>query len=113
MAYQGIARGLGEQDVMQLNEWATQGLLPDLVVLLHLDPEHGLARTNGVPDRIESEDLEFHAKVADGYLHLAEEHPGRFTVIDASVPVDEVHRQVRSALDGVLDHDVRHREAEA
>jgi dTMP kinase len=112
VAYQGIARGLGEQDVVQLNEWATQGLLPDLVVLLHLDPEHGLARTNGVPDRIEGEDLEFHARVADGYLHLAEEHPARFSVIDASASVGEVARQVSAAIDGVLGRDASRPEPE-
>ena len=103
VAYQGIARGLGEQDVMTLNEWATQGLLPDLVVLLHLDPEHGLSRTNGEPDRFEREDLAFHARVADGYLRLADEHPQRFAVIDASGTVEEVCAGVRLALDRVLE----------
>lgn len=104
VAYQGIARGLGEQDVMTLNEWATQGLLPDLVVLLHLDPEHGLSRTNGDPDRFEREDLTFHAKVADGYLRLAEEHPERFAVVDAGGTVEEVCGRVRRALDRVLEN---------
>src|SRR5207302_4707731 len=56
LADQGVARGLGEPDVLTLNAWATQGLFPDLVLLLHLDPEVGLARAGKDPDRIESED---------------------------------------------------------
>jgi len=83
LAYQGVARGLGEQDILQLNAWATQGLFPDLVILLHLEPEVGLARKPGEGDRIEDEDDAFHARVSDAYLQLAEEHPERFTVVDA------------------------------
>jgi dTMP kinase len=55
LAYQGWARGLGEQDVLTLNVWATQGLFPDLVILLHLEPEAGLLRSLEEPDRIEME----------------------------------------------------------
>ena len=55
LAYQGWARGLGEQDVLTLNVWATQGLFPDLVVLLHLEPERGLLRSTEAPDRLELE----------------------------------------------------------
>jgi dTMP kinase len=98
LAYQGVARGLGEQDVLTLNVWATQGLFPDLVVLLHLDAEEGIARAIGDPDRIESEDATFHAKVADAYLRIAEEHPERFVVVDASKPQDDVNKDVQQAL---------------
>src|SRR5205823_5580534 len=83
-AYQGYARGLGEPDILTLNAWATQGLFPDLVLLLHVEPDVGLSRSAGEPDRIESEDAEFHAKVADAYLKIAEEHPERFVVIEGS-----------------------------
>jgi dTMP kinase len=102
LAYQGVARGLGEQDVLTLNAWATQGLFPDLVVLLHLEPEDGLARAGEDPDRIEAEDLAFHAKVADAYLKIAEEHPDRFRVVDAKGDPHEVHDRVREALVGIL-----------
>jgi dTMP kinase len=102
VAYQGYGRGLGEQDVLTLNAWATQGLFPDLVVLLHLEPEEGLARAGGSLDRIESEDLSFHAKVADAYLRIAEEHPDRFYVVEAKGTPDEVHERVRLGLDRVL-----------
>jgi dTMP kinase len=100
LAYQGVARGLGEQDVLTLNVWATQGLFPDLVILLHLDPEEGLSRAEreAGADRIESEGPPFHAKVADAYLKIAEEHPERIVVVDAGQTADLVHRQVRDAL---------------
>ncbi|HVM11082.1 MAG TPA: dTMP kinase [Actinomycetota bacterium] len=98
LAYQGAGRGLGEQDVLSLNAWATQGLFPDLVILLDVDVEEGLARAGRDRDRIEAEDLSFHAKVAEAYLHIAEEHPERFVVIDASRSPQEVHEKVCEAL---------------
>ena len=104
IAYQGSGRGLGEQDVLTLNAWATQGLFPDLVLLLHLDPEAGLARAVvGGADRIEREGLPFHTKVSEAYLKIAEEHPERFVVIDVGgVDEDAVHRQVVDAIDRLL-----------
>ncbi|MGQ0669718.1 MAG: dTMP kinase [Actinomycetota bacterium] len=102
LAYQGWARGLGETDVLTLNVWATQGLFPDLVILLHLEPEAGLLRSLAEPDRIEMEDEDFHAKVADAYLKIAEEHPERFVVIDAGQAPEKVHEQVAEALARVL-----------
>ena len=102
LAYQGSARGLGEQDVLTLNVWATQGLFPDLVLLLHLEPEAGLLRSLEEPDRIELEGQDFHAKVADAYLRMAEEHPERFVVVDADRPPEQVHEQVIEALARVL-----------
>jgi len=102
VAYQGWARGLGEQDVLTLNVWATQGLFPDLVLLLHLEPEAGLLRSLEEPDRIEMEGQDFHAKVSDAYLRIAEEHPERFVVIDADQTPEKVHEQVVEALGRVL-----------
>jgi len=99
LAYQGTGRGLGEQDVLSLNVWATQGLFPDLVILLHLEPDQGLSRIGGEQDRIESEDVAFHSKVADAFLKIAEDHPERFRVIDASGPPDEVHGRVQEELE--------------
>lgn len=102
LAYQGSARGLGEQDVLTLNVWATQGLFPDLVILLHLEPEAGLLRSLEEPDRIEVEGADFHAKVADAYLRIAEEHPERFVVVDADAAPEVVHEEVIVALNRVL-----------
>jgi dTMP kinase len=102
LAYQGSARGLGEQDVLTLNVWATQGLFPDLVILLHLEPEAGLLRSLEEPDRIEMEGGDFHAKVADAYLRIAEEHPERFVIVDADDVPEKVHERVVEALKRVL-----------
>ncbi len=105
LAYQGWGRGLGEQDVLTLNVWATQGLFPDLVILLHLEPERGLLRSTEAPDRMELEGQDFHAKVADAYLKIAEEHPERFVVIDADREPAEVFDAVREALETALARD--------
>jgi dTMP kinase len=102
LAYQGWARGLGEQDVLTLNVWATQGLFPDLVILLHLEPEAGLLRSLEEPDRIEMEGGDFHAKVSDAYLRIAEEHPERFVIVDADDTPEKVHERVVEALKRVL-----------
>lgn len=102
LAYQGWARGLGEQDVLTLNVWATQGLFPDLVILLHVEPELGLLRSTEAPDRMEMEGQDFHAKVSDAYLKIAEEHPERFVVVDADKPPAEVFVGVKEALQRVL-----------
>jgi dTMP kinase len=103
LAYQGRGRGLGEQDVLTLNVWATQGLFPDLVILLHVEPERGLLRSTEAPDRMELEGQDFHAKVADAYLRIAEEHPERFVLIDADRTPAEVFEDVRAAIDKVLE----------
>ena len=98
LAYQGAGRGLGEQDVLSLNVWATQGLFPDLAILLNMEPDKSLARVEGEPDRIESEDDSFHSKVADAFLKIAEDHPERFRVVNADAPPDVVHERVREEL---------------
>jgi dTMP kinase len=102
LAYQGSGRGLGETDILSLNVWATQGLFPDLVILLHIEPELGLARSNDEPDRMEREGGSFLARVADAYLRIAEEHPERFVVIDAAREPAEVFDDVRVAIDKAL-----------
>ncbi|MEP6477056.1 MAG: dTMP kinase [Actinomycetota bacterium] len=102
LAYQGWARGLGEQDVLTLNVWATQGLFPDMVLLLHVEPELGLLRSTEAPDRMELEGGDFHAKVADAFLKIAEEHPERFVVIDSDKEPALVADEVRAAADRLL-----------
>jgi len=102
LAYQGWARGLGEQDVLTLNVWATQGLFPDLVILLHVEPELGLLRSTEAPDRMELEGGDFHAKVADAFLKIAEEHPERFVVIDSTKEPALVGDEVREAAERLL-----------
>lgn len=97
LAYQGIARGLGVDEVLRISEWATGGLLPDLVVFLNVDPGVGLERAGGTPDRIEAEGADFHARVTEAYLKLAARFPDRFVVIDAGRPAAEVQRAVIEA----------------
>ena len=67
-------------------------------MLFHLEPEIGLSRSEDDPDRIEAEGEAFHAKVADAFLRIAEEHPERFVIVEASESADAVHKQVREAL---------------
>lgn len=82
VAYQGFARGLGVDEVRNLSLWATEELLPDLTIVLALDPEIGLARVKN-HDRLESEPMEYHRAVSDAYLQLAAKEPDRYLVIDA------------------------------
>jgi dTMP kinase len=102
LAYQGAGRGL--PDARTITSWATGGLLPELTVLLDLDPADGLTRAGArsAPDRLESADLAFHQAVRAGFLALAAEAPERYAVIDAGLGVDEVVRLVRDAIEGLL-----------
>jgi dTMP kinase len=103
LAYQGGARGLGRGPVEEVNRFATGGLLPDLVVLLDLDPGDGLRRRARDPDRIEAQDIDFHRRVRDAFRDLAAADPGRFAVIDAAAPVSEVAARVRAAVQALLE----------
>jgi dTMP kinase len=105
LAYQGLARGLGEEDVLRLNMWATDETVPDIVILLDLDPEAGLARTIGDPDRMEQEDIAFHRKVREAYAALAARYPSRFAVIDASIHPDAVRDEVAKVVYGLIEHE--------
>ena len=97
LAYQGIARGLGLEEIYRISEWGTGGVLPDLVFFLKIDPSDGLARVPGEPDRLEREADDFHRRVSDAYATLAKRFPERFVVVDASKTADEVHRHVVTA----------------
>jgi len=86
LAYQGYGRELGLPTAGMVNNLATQGLKPDLIILLDLPPEQGLARKRNLKDRFELEDLSFHRRVREGYLKLAAADPDRWLVVDASLP---------------------------
>jgi dTMP kinase len=98
VAYQAAGRGLSEQDVLSLNVWATQGLFPDLVILLHLEPTEGLARVGDDLDRIELEGSAFLARVSEAFLRIADEHPERFVVVEAGDAPDVVQKRVQEEL---------------
>lgn len=107
LAYQGAGRGLGVQKVAQINTWATQGVQPDLTVLLDLDPvisaQRRAARDGGAAgDRIESADSRFHAALRQAFLDRAAEAPERYLVLDAAGPADAVHQAVRSRIEPLL-----------
>jgi dTMP kinase len=89
VAYQGIGRGLGAEAVRELSLWATHGLLPDLTIVLDIDPAIGLARVKE-PDRLEAEPLSYHLKVRDGFLALAATEPERYLVVDADQPPEVI-----------------------
>src|SRR5215204_5485191 len=103
LAYQGGARRLGQGPVEEVNRFATGGLLPDLVVLLDLDPASGLRRRAGALDRIEGQDLDFHRRVRQAFRDLAAADPGRFAVVDAAAPVHEVAAKVEAAALALLE----------
>jgi dTMP kinase len=90
-AYQGYGRGLDLEMVKATNNAATQGLKPDLIILLDISPEKGLARIKGrEKDRFEQEALAFHHRVREGYLKMAADEPGRWLVVDASQSKEKI-----------------------
>ncbi|MFM1906257.1 MAG: hypothetical protein RIT32_1053 [Actinomycetota bacterium] len=91
VAYQGYARKLGVAEVKALSLWATRGLLPDLTVVLDLDPTIGISRV-AKPDRLESLALEFHQLVRKAFLAMAAEEPTRFLIVDASKSTTEINQ---------------------
>jgi dTMP kinase len=98
LAYQGIARGLGLERVLELNLQATGGVLPDRTYLLLVDPDDAARRMPAAKDRIEREDDDFRARVDRAYRELAEVFPNRITTIDGSRPPDEIGREILGGL---------------
>ena len=102
LAYQGAGRELRVDDVAKLSTWATEGLRPNLTLLLDIDPEIGLARAGDTPDRIEAESLEFHRRVRAEFLTLAQDAPGRYLVVAADQPAELVAAAVRARITELL-----------
>lgn len=100
VAYQGYARGLGAHHVAALSAFATDGLVPDLVVLLEVPDEVAAERLAeaGTPDRLEAAGPDFHRAVAAGYREQAAADPDRWVVVDGSGPVEEVAARVDAAI---------------
>lgn len=94
LAYQGYARGLGIDEVFQINQFAIEQMMPELTIYFDIEPELGLKRINKNKgreiNRLDLEDLEFHQRVRTGYHLLLERFPNRIIKIDASGTVDEV-----------------------
>lgn len=98
LAYQGGARGLGVDEVLSINMFATEGEYPDLTLLFDLEPEEGLKRIEKNKgrevNRLDLEKLEFHKKVRDNFHALAKKYSTRYIIIDASKPLSEVEDEV-------------------
>ncbi|MHC2998720.1 dTMP kinase [Microbacterium sp. HJ5] len=105
VAYQGAGRVLGRDEVRDLSLWATGGLLPDLTVLLDLDPSVARGRLDAEDkpfDRLEAERETFHVRVREEFLALAAAEPDRFLVLDATRPADDLAGEVRGRVRTVL-----------
>jgi dTMP kinase len=98
LAYQGAGRELAVDEVARLSRWATEGLRPDQVVLLDIDPAVGLRRAGDAPDRMEAESLEFHRRVREGFLERAGQDPDRYLVVSAEQTQEQMHEVVRRHL---------------
>jgi len=111
IAYQGFGRGLDVGQVRRVNEGATRGVMPDLTILLDIDPALGLQRARqtagkegrpGHCDRLEQESLSFHVRVRAGFLAIAHEEPDRIRVVDGSRAQGVVHDEVVRLVEGLL-----------
>ncbi|MCR5213119.1 MAG: dTMP kinase [Eubacterium sp.] len=105
LVYQGIARGLGVDNVFQLNKFAINEYMPDVTFLLTLPAEVGIARKKDQKelDRMEQESLDFHRKVAEGYDSLAELFPDRIQVIDARQDIETISGLIKKRVYDILD----------
>lgn len=104
VAYQGTGRGLGTEEVLRLNRWATGGLRPDLTILLDVDPQAGRhRRTAGeaAEDRLESEPDDFHARIRQAFLDRARHDDGAYLVLDASRGVDDLAVDIAAAVNAL------------
>lgn len=107
LAYQGGGRDLGVEKIWQINQFAIDGLLPDLTIYLDVPSELGLARVTanrkGKIDRLDKESLAFHQKVRQTYLKLQSEFSDRIKIVDATQPLDKVVHDTRELINQVLE----------
>jgi dTMP kinase len=105
LAYQGMGRNLGMEEIATINRFATGGLVPDRTLLLQIAPETGRRRQGArgeAPDRLEREDERFFAAITRAYEELAEREPGRIRTLDAERPFEAVLADAIAALDDLL-----------
>lgn len=109
LVYQGIARGIGIQEVYEMNLFAIDKILPNLTLILDIEPEIGLQRINKnnqrEVNRLDLESLSFHHKVRDGYLKLKDLYPERIEIVDASKSLEEVFENCYSLIEKTLKHE--------
>jgi dTMP kinase len=102
LAYQGAGRNLPVEEIARFNWWATGGRVPDLTILLDMDPIAGLSRRTRSADRLEAEPAAFHLRVRAGFRALAQADPSRYLVLDADRPTDEITRDIQNRIRGML-----------
>lgn len=101
LAYQGYARELGVENVLNMNQFATEGLFPDLTILVCVHPEIGMSRIKKDErdmDRLEIEKMTFHTKVYEGYLKVADQYDNRIVAINGEQTKEEVLQAVKDVL---------------
>jgi|1048.fasta_scaffold62539_1 dTMP kinase len=105
MAFQGYGRGISTDLIWEINKIAVGGVLPDLILVLDLDPQTGLNRNKkgsdgkDGPDSFEEEELAFHTRIRDGFLEIAKKRPENFLVIDANGSPDDVWNVTKNSID--------------
>lgn len=105
VAYQGAGRVLDADEVRGISMWAAGGLLPNLTILLDLDPAVARQRLDGDDkpfDRLEAEREEFHVRVREAFLELAAAEPDRFFVLDAALPAEEIAQRIRTRVEAEI-----------
>ena len=102
LAYQGAGRNLPREEIARFNWWATGGRMPDLTILLDMDPMAGLSRRARSADRLEAEPADFHLRVRQGFLALARAEPERYLVLDADRPAGAVTGDIQERVRGLL-----------
>ena len=99
VAYQGYARGLDIEKIIELNKIATDNLEPDLTIVFDVETETAIKRVGEIKDRLEQEGIEFHKKLRKGYLELAKRFPDRIKVVNSNLSIEEVFAQVLNILE--------------
>jgi dTMP kinase len=106
LAYQGYARGLGIDEVLSINQFAIEQMMPDLTIYFDIEPELGLKRINRNKgreiNRLDLENLDFHQKVREGYHQIIDRFPDRIVKIDASGTLDEVFQKTFQIVSDML-----------
>ena len=102
--YQGMARGLGVEEVYNINSYAIQGIMPQLTIHMDLPAKVGISRKKNQAelDRMELETIEFHEKVAEGYRELARRSPDRIKSIDATQDIQTIHEIIVKYIEELL-----------
>ena len=102
--YQGMARGLGVEEVYNINSYAIQGIMPQLTIHMDLPAKVGISRKKNQAelDRMELETIEFHEKVAEGYRELARRSPDRIKSIDATQDIQTIHEIIVKYVEELL-----------